>query len=64
MLHKLRPLIDRGKKAVLFFKTEKGETVKASIGKDAQGHYAHTLPSLPAAMNSLLIPATSWGADF
>jgi len=43
MLHKLRPLIDQGKKAVLFFKTKKGETVKASIGKDAQGHYTHTL---------------------
>jgi len=42
-LHELRPLIDRGNKAVLFFKTEDGETVKASIGKDAQEHVTHTL---------------------
>lgn len=47
-LHKLRPQIDQGKTAVLFFKVD-AENIEASIRKNAQGQYTHTLsrPDLP-----------------
>lgn len=41
-LHDLRLQIEQGKTAVLFFKDENGENVKAYIRKQAQGGYTHT----------------------
>jgi len=41
MLNELRPLIDQGKTALLFFIDQDGKNVKVYISKDAQGHYTH-----------------------
>ena len=43
MLHELRSQIDQGKTAVLVFKNEDAEDVKAYVRKNAQGLYTHTL---------------------